>query len=175
MWIVTGDAILFGHRAKSAVPITADASMDTNLPVAVGRSVAIGAEERALFNLKNTSITREQSLHVRLVVAIETGVVPVVAAMAHCQVLMLFWEDEQPIGIEMKLHHLAPLMARVAFHTRGVPTGLPQLSRRLPRRSSVRENRIHQWNIGAGFRASPKLMAKGEVQSEEQQRQGDER
>src|SRR5690348_8487831 len=98
--IMTGNAIHSRDWPAVAIPITAGPSVCATLPIAVSGTVAASAERSAFGELQLAPVAGLEQLEVRFVVAIETEIVPIMAAMAHYDVRMFFGNDQIVLLVE---------------------------------------------------------------------------
>src|SRR5262249_5619865 len=98
--IVAVDADLALQGTGTAVPITPSPAVGTGFPVAIGRSMATAAQPRAFCELHLVPVAGLQELQVLLVATVETVVVPVMAPVAHNDVLVLLRDDDVLLGVE---------------------------------------------------------------------------
>ena len=122
MLVVAGDAVLSLDGTKRLRPKTSRSTVNTRLPIAVGRTVTASAKRRAGHQLQFPPIPRLKQLQIRLIVTIETVVIPIVASVTHDDVLMFFGKDRVPIGTKMELNRLGFVVARVAVQPGRVAT-----------------------------------------------------
>ena len=167
MRIVARNAIDPRDRAGLTVPMSARATMSARLPIAVSRSVAASAQRRAVGEFQLAAITSLQQLKIGFIVAIETKIVSVMAAVAHHEVTVFFWNDEIVIVIETERWWFVALVTGVTIEIREILFSGNQLCVRNPNRVIARERRIYQRYGSERWRATPKLKAKGRRKRQE--------
>src|SRR5262245_1355387 len=100
MRMMTGDTILAREFSRLARPVSTDAPVNTDLPVAVCWSMAARAKERAFFNLQLATVLSAQHFEIRWIVAIIAVVVAILTAMAHDQIFVFFRKNDVPFVVE---------------------------------------------------------------------------
>lgn len=102
------------HLTRTAVPKTGSAAMCARFPITIGRAVAAPAKAGTGIKLNFVSIAGLEQFQVVLVMAVETVVVAVVAAMGHYNIGVFLRDDQVEVGVEPESRGLALLMTGVA-------------------------------------------------------------
>src|SRR5262249_32957998 len=140
---------------KFPVPVTTGASMHAGFPVTVSRAVATPAQGGTINQLQLTAVTGLQQLQICFVVAVETVVIPVMPAVSHDAVLMLFWNHNIALTIQFQLQRLVSLMTDIAIQSGSIATGTHQVCSRLPGGRRADEIGVDQRNGRGWSRVAP--------------------
>src|ERR1051325_5149934 len=118
--VVAGHAVLALECSDGARPHSADAPVRAGFPIAQGRAVATTAKRGTIEDFQLAAVAGLEQFEIRLVVAVETNVVPVVPAVFQREVLVRLGEDDVLLGVEVQHDGLFLVVARVATKARSI-------------------------------------------------------
>src|SRR5437870_9844837 len=99
MRVMAGNALFAVDRANFPLPVTAGAAMNARLPIPISRAVTTPAQGGAFVHLQLAAIAGLQDHKVGFVMAVETIIIAVMAAMLHDHIFVLFWDDQVVVGV----------------------------------------------------------------------------
>jgi hypothetical protein len=141
--------------------------MHSGFPITEGWTMAAAAQGRAVNDFQLAAVARLEHLEIGFVVAIETIVVSMVPTMSHDDILMLFGNNNVPVGIQFQFGRALLIVADVAFEIRHVPTGTCQVCGGLACCGGADKVGIDQRDFGARGGMAPKIVIEGSGESEE--------
>jgi hypothetical protein len=168
---MAGNTVLPSDRAGLPPPIAAGAAMGAGFPIAIGWTMTTAAQPRALGELQLAAITGLEHLEIVFVMAIETEVIAVMAAVPHDNVGVFLRDYDIVVFVKAQGRGLAPFVTGVTIKVRKVGFGRDELSVGNARSRVAGERGIYQRNGGQCSGVPPDIRDKGSGQPEEAQRQ----
>ena len=146
MWIVAIHANFAVDGAHFAVPIAARPAMHARFPIAIGRTVATAAQKLAVREGHLMAVAGLQQCEVVLIVAIETVVVPPMAAVSHHNIGMFLRHDQVLVRIKPQRRWFVFFVAGVAVEIRQVCTLTNKIRVRFTDCGRIEKIGVYQWN-----------------------------
>ena len=159
--IVAINAVFAKLLTEVGAPITVYAAVNAGFPIAEGRPVTATAKLRTLGELEFAAIAWLEQFEIGFVVAVVAIVIALVAAMTHCDSVVLLWDDDFMVLVVLDEERLAFLVAGVAVEAGNILLQPDKVRVGLPDCGCVEEVCINEGMTDDWLGSTPKIRSEG--------------